>query len=311
MRFFSFFAICAFSFLISSGPSRAEDSPLSTDTAACTPAARLFGEIICEESLLPDGFTGDMLGRIPAGAEGDPIRNSLNAQKIEKLKDAIWKAGLVHKFGAQAVEPSAGDIGTFRDSYNASMDESYEMDKMTAVYTRELLEKNKYKPAAEAKIQGLLDAADASIKLYEQRKNHLEGMPDEYKFVSDQANQQVATMILSDWKADKVLYEAYGGQVYYTSAGGILPLGARARQLDYIRKEGKLKILNPAFSDVLKPMDDVIASPDNRAMFPDEAKKWAEKYLDTPALHSPMPGSQQRFQKLKEDLDSIPAVGPK
>ena len=223
------------------------------------------------------------------------------------IKAVVWQRALIHKFGAAALTPTDQEVDEYRAAFNDSMQKSFEADRKTADLVDGLLAKNNYTAENEKKLRRLLDAAQLSLKLYGERQQHTETLPKEYHFVVDTAERQVARNMLTSWKSDKVLYDAYGGHLLVTNVG-VAPLDAYVAFLKYIREDGKLEIVDPVYKDLLKETEDFTAAKHPEMGGSGEV---AKKYFSSPTWQFSLGNKDDRFKGLKKQLEKIPTQGPK
>jgi hypothetical protein len=318
VRILAIILICGgFSLLASRGsfansypvrPAAANSLPSSTPAApvVCHPVVKLFGEPVCREEAKLEPVDESQF------PNNSTVRRELLMQQgqinnMAMIKAIVWQKALIHKFGAAVLTPTDQEVEEFRTAFNDSMEKSFEADRKTATLLANLLAQNNYAPNNEKTLRRLLDAAQLSLKLYGERQQHTDALPKEYHFVIDTAERQVARNMLTSWKSDKALYDAYGGRLLVTDEG-VVPLDAYIAFLKYIREDGKLEIIDPAYKDFLKEAEDYAAAQHQEMSSRGEV---AKKYFSSPTWQFTLGNNSDRFSDLQMQLKKITTLGPK
>lgn len=277
-------------------------APASEASPECHAMAKLFEITICQEQLSPHAFNKKRYSS--PNAKQDPQEFML---QMTLLRRAIWQTALIHKFGDAAAPPTMEEIDNYRKGFNQSMDASYEADRKTVDYIKSLLDKYTYSAENEQKLKQLLEVTQSSLKLYSERQQHTEGLPKEYKFVVDTAERGIARNMLTTWKNDKLLFNAYRGHLALT-AGNVVPVDAYKEFLKYIRVDGKLTISDPQYATVLDEIEKMVNESHDYLPGGDEI---AKKYFTSPDWQFSLANSSARFKDLQDRLAKIPNRGPK
>lgn len=287
-----------FVFLMLAFPATATMAAEAEEKPACTPVIRLFGRDICRE-IVDRGKIGG--AENAGGGEEDP------RDKVRRVREIVWRLALIEKFGDAAVIPVDAEVEAFRAGFRAAMDRSYESDKKTVDAIRDSLGKYDYGEENQKKIDAILKAAEASVRFYEQREEQEKQLPEAYRFVSRAAETQIALDMLAGWKANKLLYDAYGGRLVY-GQDSIEPVDAYAAFLDYIRKEAKVEIVDPAYDGLFTDLETWLKQ-DHRAIPPDDPL--ALNYFTAPEWQFTLSNSDGRLEELKSWLEEEKAGGRK
>lgn len=280
---------------------RAEEAPAAS---SCTPVVQLFGETICAE-YLAEAAQDDPALQAMTAAQKEEVGARLMERRRARLGDLIWQQALAHKFGAQALQPTEEEIKNYRHRFEAAMESGYAADKKTASFITGLLAANKYSAGNENNLRALLNAVETSIKFYENRRAHRANLPPDYQFVIDAAEREVAVMMLSSWKADKLLYDAYGGAVVYDGIS-VMPVDAYQKFLSEIKKEKNLSVLDTAYQNPLAVIEEKIAHMRESAV--ETENNLVKNYFTDPSWQLSLGNSEQRFEALKAQLTALPIV---
>ena len=132
-----------------------------------------------------------------------------------------------------------------------------------------MLAQGRYNGQEKIKLANLLQTLETSISFYEERENYKQDMPQEFHDMVLEAERGLAQTMIAQWKADKALWDAYGGRVIFQQ-GALEPVDAYKKFMAYIRQEGKLEIPDPQFGDVFGIMERYIASNNNVYLAPDD-----------------------------------------
>ena len=281
---------------------RAADAP-------CTPAATLFGKTICMEQL-QQGESTD-ISRGLQQQQGRFLQHDPAAQKKAReqqtMKTLVWRLALIQKFGKTAVNPTQEEIDRYRERFEGHMDSSYNTDKQVLSYVKGLLGTYLYDPGNKKRLEEVQKSADLSTKMYEERRQHAQAMPKEYRYIVDNAESQIAANMFAAYKQDKALYDAYGGAMASTPVGGLQPVEAYRKFYAYIETEGHFKTSDPEFADTLKNLKAYVDSlkPD-----PDISPAKAAHYFGKTDEKFGLSGINA-LRTMKEDLDQVPRLGVK
>ncbi|MBI4031124.1 MAG: hypothetical protein HY370_05560 [Proteobacteria bacterium] len=294
MRFFAF--LCAILALHSAAARSAEPG-------SCAAVAKLFDKPICREELKPQDV--EFIKQLPTydPAQQSPLEREIAKQNKKKLQDVIWHQALVKKFGAQAVDATDADIKVYTEKLNAQMTASYEADKKMIAYLKNMMQKRKFGLEDTQKMQNIIDTAEQGLKFYEEREKHTESLPEDYKFIINSIETEISRSMLSEWKQSKVLFEAYGGRLAAHDTS-FLPFDAYAAFLEYIRKEGKLEILDLAYKDAMSEMEERIKDASGRLLIEDETMK--KGYFSDAQWQLSLSNSDERLEQIKKWVESLP-----
>ncbi len=270
----------------------------------CKPVAVLFGEKICLSRIEPDPVHIEAMKEQYKTQDLDPD-DGLGKRNRQQLKSILWEKALEHKFGAEAIKPTVEEVLKYAEAFKGAMVSSYEADKKTLSLINELLVKNNYSPENMEEINNILRVTEMSVNFYEQRQKQKESMPEEYRFMAEKAEYQVAEAMVQDWKINKLLYDAYGGKIIFQQAG-LEPLEAYADFLKYIKEDGELKILNAAYQDTFGEMDQYLAMGHN--VLPDNEKDMYGNYFSTPYWQFQLSNNMERFEDVKSWLLSLSVI---
>ncbi len=277
-------------------------APQAEKPADCHAVAKVFEVTICREQLA----VNQIGKKHPDDPNAKPAPQEI-AQQTVALRNAVWQTALMHKFGDAAAPPTMEDIDAYRKGFDQTMDSSYEADRKTVDFIQSLLDKYVYAPENEEKLRQILNVTQASLKLYSERQQHTQTLPKEYQFVVDTAERAIARNMLTTWKDDKILYEAYHGRLALLP-GGVVPIDAYAAFLKYIKDEGKLTILDPQYANAMGVIETQVSQKHNYMPADDE---FAKKYYTRSDWQFSLANSSDRFNELKAHLESLPNLGPK
>gem|GEM_PF-2804617 len=235
--------------------------PAAAEDAArpCTPAARVFETTICREDVTTEQAHIEAI-RQQYEEQGLDSEKALKTRSLERLREIVWNTALEHKFGAGTLEPTVEEIDLFNNTFRQSLDGSYAKNKATARKIENLIASGNYPKDKESELRSVLATIEKSLAFYEEKQSYKEKMPPEYHDMIVEAERGLAKTMMQEWKINKALYEEYGGRLVERD-GAIEPVDAMSKFLAYIRGAGKLKIIDPEFTDLFKDMEIFIAGP--------------------------------------------------
>lgn len=298
MRFYFYITALILLTCVGHIPAQADEAP------SCTAIATLFEQVLCREALrLDDPAMADSMGKL-SPEQKQEFRDKAWQRNLRKVKNMIWHHALLQKFGEESLTPSEKDIATFQEGFRQSMADSYKADIETKKMIEQALQEHSYQPKHDKTMRDLLQAVTMSIKFYEQRTQHTESLPTDYQFISENAERQIAEKMVTNWKADKLLHDAYGGRLAMMKDGPV-PVDAYRAFLAYIRDEGALNILDPDFQDALKETDDFVKQPPK--ILPD-TDPIAQYYFNSPHWAFNLSNNKDRLKKLESWIQSLPVA---
>ena len=221
----------------------------------------------------------------------------------ENLRDVIWRRALVRRFGATALTPKEADVAALQKILGSQLQDNYNADLQIVALIHRLLEKNVYLPVHQEHLRRILQGAERSVHLYAARQQAEASRPAAYQFITQAAETKLARQNLTRWQADKLLYSAYGGKVVQADAA-FEPVAAYGRFLDYITKDGALRISAPALQGAMQPVADAAkgsAAADNPAL--------DALYFGDPLWRYTYIGGGRRLELMRQMLLNIPTVG--
>lgn len=257
--------------------------PGGGQAAECRLIARGFGQDICEDAL---------------GAEPTP----------QKLQQHVWKMALTEKFGAEAYIPTEDEIIRYQSAFQVSLKKSYESDRKVLALIDRLLAENEYAVEDERDLRAIREATAISVRHYETRRDHADTMPPEFAEMTAQAEREVAAAMAGQWKINKLLYGEYGGRIIFQQAG-LEPLDAYGAFLDYIRNEGRLEIVDPAYQDAFAPMDAYLAAEHN--FLSREEEDIYRHYFEDLSWQFTHRNRSNAYEDIKKRLEAVPVLTKK
>jgi hypothetical protein len=278
-------------------------SPLPAQAAPpdpCDVMIVLFGEPVCREAFVPaDTAFIDTLD-VP-DEQKTAMKDQIASRNRHRMEAVLWQKALENKFGAKAITPTDKEITEFSKALKSSMQTSYEADKDTVAYIREVLAAKKVDGENAAQLEAIMNQAENGIRFYEQRQKQTEALPEEYKFVADTAETEIARNMVNRWKSDKILYETYRGRLAL-GADGPQPIDAYAAMLKYIDENGKLEIMDLAYKEVFKEMREFAAN--NNEMIPGNGEI-NRNYFTSPTWQLTLSNNSKRVEDLKNWVESL------
>ena len=258
---------CCFllSFLVFTSPQQVLSREI---TPSCTLAARVFGKEICLNDVAIEQEQIDSIKK-ESGDQGLDSGEALREKTLERLKEKIWNVALSHKFSSDILEPTAEELDLYNKAMKNSLEENYRKNRQTAEKVEKMLAQGRYNGQEKIKLANLLQTLETSISFYEERENYKQDMPQEFHDMVLEAERGLAQTMIAQWKADKALWDAYGGRVIFQQ-GALEPVDAYKKFMAYIRQEGKLEIPDPQFGDVFGIMERYIAINNNVYLAPDD-----------------------------------------
>lgn len=271
----------------------------------CDPVAVFFGENICRSDVEEQSADFFEKMELPEDKKKE-MSTQLKQKNRRQMFDILWRRALANKFGDEKTAISEEDIGKFRDGFRASMKSSYEADKETIAYLERALADGGYDGEATAQIKDILDTAKNGVRFYEEREKQIGSLPEEYKFIADSAESEIARSMVERWKSDKILFDTYGGRLVFQQ-GGPQPLDAYKKFLEFIEKEGKFKAIDPAYADIFSEMRNWLALEHEYLPEDVEIHKY---YFSDPAWQFNLANSGKRLDDLKTWIASLPKSSP-
>lgn len=296
MRSFAF--LCAIAVLVLHGT-----AARTAESSSCDPVAQLFGEPICREEIKPHDM--EFIKQMPTydPSQQSPMEQEISKRNNKKLQDIIWHRALVKRFGAQAVDATDEDVKAYTEKLNAQMAASYEADKEMVAYLKDAIQRRKFTPEDEKQVQDIINAAEKGLKFFEERKKHTESLSEDYAFIINSVETEISRGMLSEWKQDKILFETYGGRLAAHDTS-FMPFDAYAAFLKHIREEGKLEIVDPAYTDAMNEMESRIKEASKRLLIEDETMK--KGYFSDIQWQMNLSNSDKRLEKIKKWVESLP-----
>ncbi|MCB9990057.1 MAG: hypothetical protein H6867_01595 [Rhodospirillales bacterium] len=243
---------------------------------ACTPVARAFDRTVCQEDITAEqSHIADIKQQYED--QGLDSEQAIRQRNLERLKDVLWAVALSKKFGEARFTPSAEEINTYNKVFKSSLARSHEENLQTATKIKDYLAHRTYSPEEEQKLKALLASVETSIAFYKVRLEQEQNMPPEFGQMITEAEHGIAETMIREWKINKALYETYGGRLVKLQ-GALIPVDAYQKFVGYIRKDGGLEILDPAYQSVFDGLASLPA--DSAAGMKDKAV--AEKYFSSP-----------------------------
>lgn len=253
----AFFALLLL--LLSVSPAAAQGVSADKAKGCVKTIARFLDSDICAADIEPDSASLQAM-RAALGGQGQDPEAEIKRQNAGKLRDVIWTRALDHKFGAQSYAPTPEEIANYRRDFQAFKKRNHENGKKTGDLIKELLAKNRYSPENEAELRGILESSEHIEKFYDEREKHRASMPPEFQQMVDETEDEIAAAVVRDWKIDKLLHETYGGRVAIGPALQAMPIDAYKAFIDYIKKDGRLVILDADYRHVFKGLEEKMAA---------------------------------------------------
>lgn len=282
--------------------------PGYAETAPCDVMVEMFGKPVCREEFLPADTTFIDTLEVP-DEQKKTMKEQIAKRNVHRMEALLWQKALIEKFGADAVTPTEKEVEEFSKELKASMQTSYQADKDTVAYIKDVLAAKKVSGENAAQLEGIMRQAENGIRFYEQRQKQTEALPEEYKFVAGTAEIEIARNMVNRWKSDKILFETYKGRLAL-GADGPQPIDAYAEMLKYIDGNAKLKIKDPAYNDVFKAMRDFAANRRDE-MIPGDGEI-NRNFFTNPTWQLTLSNSGKRVDDLKkwvEEMANAPATG--
>ncbi len=233
--------------------------PPQQEASSCTPVARLFGQTVCREDITTENEHVAAIKQ-QYEAQGLDPEEAMQTRNMEQLKDMLWMTALHKKFDAAQLEPTAEETYLYSKALKDSLRRSHQENIEAAAKIKDMLAHRTYPQEEEFKLRSLLQKIETSISFYNEREAHKGKMPPEFEEMVAEAERGIAAAAVRDWKINKALYETYGGKLALHSSGP-QPVGAYSQFIEFIRSEGKLEILDPAYQGVFEEMEQLAAGP--------------------------------------------------
>lgn len=236
----------------------------------CTPVARLFGQTVCREEIVAEETHLQAIKQ-QYEMQGLDSEQAIRHRNLERLKDTLWQIALKEKFGEERIEPTTEEIYHFGKAFKNSLRRGHEENLQNAAKIRNYLARRTYTPEEEGRLKALLATIETSIAFYEERQKQHENMPPEFSDMLAEAERGIAESMIRGWKTDKALYEEFGGGLILQQRS-VVPVGAYSKFIDYIRTQGGLEILDPAYQGVFTATTEdkgQTLSPENEALYRD------------------------------------------
>lgn len=290
-------AACLFSF--SALPAVAAEQKGKSEKP-CEALALLFGEPVCRGDFQEQ--TSKFLDATHVPQEKRPeLLEQMRNHNRKQMLDILWNRALAKKFGSDAMTPADEEVTRFAEGFRKTLETSYDADKKLVAWLRETLAKNSFEDSARTHIEDIIGAAETGIKFYEERKKQIAALPKEYVFITESAEKEIARGMVARWKADKVLYDTYGGRLAM-GTGGPLPVDAYRKFLEYIDADGGFKANDPAYQDIFA---DVRALGGGAETLPPDSDVYKNYFAD-PTWQFTLSNSDRRLEDLRKWIDTLP-----
>lgn len=271
----------------------------------CDAVATLYNDTICVSDIEPDE---EKRADIERKFVSDPLlmRKQIDQVMTENLRHAIWITGINNKFGQDAATPSDEEIQLYAATLKSAMNNRYENNKKLVTLLEKLLAENKYSEENHMKLDGILKAAQISIRFYEARDDFGTEMPDEFSKMADDAAFEIASKFVRNWKINKILYEHYGGRLVAAEHNMMEPLDAHIGFITDMKHEGNLDILDATYAniidDLIKYLNSrhIIISKDNQDIY--------KNYFSAIDWHLKHRGTLGEFERSKAKLLAVPTL---
>lgn len=265
----------------------------------CKAIATIYEQDICEAEILPSAALEKNIREYAEKAEQKP-QKALDDFKMSSLFGLLWEKALVHKYGAEAIQPSDGEIESYLESFHEAIEHQNGMNEEMSELVAELLKKNEYAQGEKQGLNEILAQSQKSIMMYNMR----EALPEESRRKMEEGERNMAQAMVKSWKIKKTLFKEYGGRVVSQQAG-LEPLDAFQAFLKEMEGGNAVTVHDKAYKDVLKTMDSYISK--EHAYLP-EGSEETEKYFDTPSWVYDKDAAEKAFEKQKEALKAIPTA---
>lgn len=284
---------------------RAADEQVTTQD--CHVVAYLYKEAICYKDFGEDEETLEIFRKNTKGTP-EEIEAQVREGNVKRLRQYIWLAVLVEKYGKAAIKPTDVEIDTYYQMYKQSLALKNETHKKTANLIASLLEKYEYQPQDRYKLQQIMTAAGKSVAYYEQRQSKNDSLPNEYQRFVMNAQKRMAHARVQQWKINKALYNEYKGRLVKRE-NGLEPVDAYAALLRYMNMDANLKIVDPIYESVFDDIKKYVGAP--VGVIPlDEEKKY-EGYFSQPYWLLEKEMAESDFGKTEAKLLKVPYVKEK
>lgn len=218
--------------------------------APCAAAvARFAGQDICAEDIEPAPEARAAMEEQYRAQGRDPA-DALAERNLLRLRDVLWSRALDRKFGKGGRDPAPEDVKAYKEAFRRTLEKSHENGLRLRDLVKSLLAGHAYSPENTEKLKDILASLEKGITYYEQRESHRRTMPPEFQDMLDGAEDEIARAAVAEWMTNRLLYGAYGGRIAWRRAGRPEPVDAYRAFVAYIRGEGGLVILDPAYKDV-------------------------------------------------------------
>lgn len=272
--------------------------------APCAAVARFAGEDICAEDIEPAPEARAAMEE-QYRAQGQDPAAALAERNLLRLRDVLWSRALDRKFGKGSRDPAPEDVAAYKEAFRKNLETSHENGLRLRDLVKSLLAANAYSPGNTEKLKDILGSLEKGIDYYEQREAHRKSMPPEFQDMLDGAEDEIARAAVAEWMTSRLLYGAYGGRIAWRRAGRPEPVDGYRAFLDYIRGEGGLVILDPAYKDVFGETERSLKNrpgtlpPAGEDVF--RREKWGAFREDA---------GEGRLEEMEAILRAIPPVGP-
>ena len=288
-----FFLVCTVCVLAGLSAAAAEDAP------PCDPVAKFFGETICRDAFREE--TAAYMDAMKVPEEQKPqLLAQMKDHNRKQMMDLLWQKALAQKFGVDAITPTEAETEKFSKLFKTTMKTSYEADKQTVAFLRDALDKNKFTEDAKNQLNDIISAAETGIKFYEQREKQLAGLPKDYTFITESAEKEIARSLIRHWKADKILFDVYGGRLFM-GQNGPEPVDAYKKFLAYVDEKGHFEAVDPAYADIFA---DIKARDDKEALPEDSDIR--KNYFSDPTWQFSLSNSDNRLHDLRKWIGTLP-----
>lgn len=272
-----------------------------TTPPPCDPVVRFFGETVCRSALHEE--TPEYLDAMNVPQEQRPLLlEQMKERNRKQMLDLLWQKALIQKFGADAITPAEPEVEKFRTGFKAVMKTSYEADKQTVAYLKDVLEKDKFAADAESQLRDIVAAAETGIKFYEEREKQLAGLPEDYAFVTETAEKEIARNLLKRWKSDNILFDIHRGRLLL-GQNGPEPVDGYEKFLTYIDEKGGFEAVDLSYADIFAEVRN--RGKTGGEIVPEDSNIY-KNYFTDPTWQFNLSNSGNRLGDLKKWVDGLP-----
>ena len=248
--------------------------------SSCDPIARLYGDVICRKDVEQAPEHRPEIEKAFRQSGIDPAQE-LHRQNRQRFFQLVWEGALVERFGVTPLTPTEDEITTYHNVFKNTLRDNYLNDKENIDRLKARLKQGDLEDDMRKELTDLLLLTNTSVRYYEQNQQFRAEMPAEYVATILEAERKIASAALKNWRADKALFDAFGGRVFVVD-DQLKPLDAYLDFLGDMGAQDNIVLIAADYQDLLETIMRDFEAMQNTSQTADETQ--ARAYFKTPDL---------------------------